>query len=180
MQRFFLLTILLLGLNLTLWGQEWKDRLSLPDYFPVPTQTNKSLFFIQRNKNVRTIVYDLNLREDGTLDRKNPIEFYWLEGDGERKELSWLESWLAYGYKAKKKAENLFHIKLRAHDSRYIILKEENEKWRVIMPINGEESYLTNIYAYADESGIFPDVKHVDIFGVDIKTGRKVKERIFD
>ena len=180
MQRFIFLSFFLLLGNGVILSQEWEGRVDLPSNFPIPNQTEKSLFFIQRNKNIRTIVYDLNLLKDGQLNRKDPLDFYWRERDGHRSELSWLEGWLAYGYRAKKKKDHTFQVKLRAHNERYIMLKQESNQWRAIISINGEDSYLTNIYAYADESGIFPDVIHVDIFGVNVKTGMKVKERIYD
>ena len=182
MQRLFIPLVLFLFSSFWLIGQEWVDREDWPTDFPRPEQTEKSLFFIQRNLNKHTIVYDLNLKEDGSLDTSEPIDNYWRQfaSTGQRRELSWLESWLAYGYRVKKKKENALQIKLRAHKERFIELRKEGDKWRAVIRINGEDSYLTNIYAYADESGILPDVIHVDLYGVDMKTGKVVKERIFD
>lgn len=183
MKRFF---IILLGCILTissLVAQDWKDREDLPDYFRRPEKTEKSLFFIQRNLNAHTIVYDLNLEPDGTINTSDPLDNYWRKfaNTGARKPLTWLESWLAYGYRAKfDKKKKTFRIKLRAHKERYITLRQEEGKWKAVMQINNEESYLTNIYAYADESGIFPDVLHVDLYGINVKTGLVVKERIYD
>lgn len=182
MQRITLIGWLLIGSCPLIFGQDWAGRQDWPDDFPRPEKTEKSLFYIQRNLNRHTIMYDLNLKEDGTIDRRDPLDNYWrqYESTGLRREMSWLEEWLAYGYRAKKKTENLYQIKLRAHKERFITLKKEGTTWKAIIPINGEESYLTNIYAYADESGILPDVIHVDIYGINIKTGKRVKERIYD
>jgi len=182
MQRILLVGLFFLGTISFSFGQDWMGREDWPDDFPRPEQTEKSLFFIQRNLNRHTIMYDLNLNEDGTINRKEPLDNYWrqYESTGLRREMSWLEEWLAYGYRAKKKAENIYQVKLRAHKERFITLKNESGKWIATININGEESYLTNIYAYADESGILPDVKHVDIYGINKKTGKLVKERIYD
>ncbi|MEM6321183.1 MAG: DUF4833 domain-containing protein [Bacteroidota bacterium] len=179
---FFTGLFLTLVVTCLLAQDEWRGREDLPDYFPAPEQTDKSLFFIQRNLNAHTIVYDLKLLEDGTLDKKEPIDNYWRQfaSTGKRRELSWLESWLAYGYRAKMNKDSSYQIKLRAHKERYITLRKDQNRWRAVIQINGEESYLTNIYAYADESGILPDVKHVDLFGINIRTGQRVKERIYD
>ncbi len=181
MQQFVFIAILLFSTS-SLIAQEWVDREDWPADFPRPEKTEKSLFFIQRNLNKHTIVYDLNLKEDGSLNENEPIDNYWKQyaSTGQRRELSWLESWLAYGYRIKEKTTNSLKIKLRAHKERFIELRKAGDKWMAVIPINGEESYLTNIYAYADESGILPDVKHVDIYGINIKTGAKVKERIYD
>lgn len=177
----FILGFIFIG-NSMLSAQDWKGREDWPDDFPRPEKTSKSLFYIQRNLNKHTIIYDLNLNEKGELNLDDPIDNYWkqYESTGLRRELSWLESWLAYGYRAKKIKNDGFRIKLRAHKERFLYLKKVEEKWRAVIEINGEESYLTHIYAYADESGILPDVLHVDIFGLDMKTGAVVKERIYD
>lgn len=182
MQRLGMVVIFLLFSCIWLWGQEWMGREDWPDDFPRPDQTERSLFYIQRNLNKHTIIYDLNLKEDGTLNVAEPIDNYWRQyaSTGQRRELSWIESWLAYGYRVKKKKENSLQIKLRAHKERFIELRKIGERWRAVININGEDSFLTHIYAYADESGILPDVKHVDLFGINIETGKEVKERIFD
>jgi hypothetical protein len=128
-------------------------------------------------------VYDLNFKKDGQLDRRNPIDVYWRKyrNGGVREEVTWLQSMLAYGYNAKlNKKDQSYRVKLRAYNKRYITLKEENGEWRAIIDINGIPCYLNNIYAYADESGVFPDVKHVDVYGVSIATGENIKERIVD
>ena len=182
MQRLIITLLLFLSSIILLLGQEWRGREDWPADFPRPEQTEKSLFYIQRNLNKHTIMYDLNLKENGELDKSEPIDNYWRQyaSTGKRRELSWLESWLAYGYRVKKKKENTLQIKLRAHKERFIELRKEGDRWRAIISINGEDSYLTHIYAYADESGILPDVKHVDLYGINMKTGVEVKERIYD
>ncbi|MFT4971585.1 MAG: hypothetical protein ACI9JY_000785 [Saprospiraceae bacterium] len=48
------------------------------------------------------------------------------------------------------------------------------------MQINGKECQLSNIYVYADESGMMPDVQHVDLYGKDLSTGQAVHERFFN
>ncbi len=182
MQRLTITLVFFLLSIVCVFGQEWAGREDWPADFPRPEQTERSLFFIQRNLNKHTIIYDLNLKEDGQLDRSEPIDNYWRQyaSTGQRRELSWLESWLAYGYRVKKQKADALQIKLRAHKERFIELRKYADRWRAVITINGEDSYLTHIYAYADESGIIPDVIHVDLFGINIKTGKEVKERIYD
>jgi len=48
------------------------------------------------------------------------------------------------------------------------------------MTINNTACYLQNIYVYADESGVFPDVKYVDIYGTHPVTGALEVERILN
>lgn len=164
-------------------GPGWETRTEWPDDYPRPPKTEKSLFFIQRNLNTNTIVYDLELTEDGMVIPNKPIDVYWLRygSDGSRKELSWLQSVLAYGYSSKKiKKDEEYRIKLKAYNERYISLKYIAGKWRGIVAINGADAYLNNVYVFTDESGIFPQVKYVDIYGVNVANGEPVKERILN
>lgn len=183
MFRLFILLIIPLTLLVSdVSGPGWEKRTEWPDDYPRPPKTEKSLFFIQRNLNTNTIVYDLQMAKDGTLLNK-PIDVYWRRygSDGSRKELSWLQSVLAYGYNAKKlKAGKEFKINLKAYDERYILLKKENGTWRGIVTINGAPAYINNAYVFTDESGILPQVKYVDVFGVNVATGVAVQERIFN
>jgi len=156
----------------------WEERTEWPDDYPRPPKSDRSLFFIQRNLNTNTIVYDVDIREN-KIRSGHPIDAYWLRygEDGTKKDLSWLQAVLAYGYTSKKNKEG-HRIKLKAYNDRYIQLIEEQGKWIPLMEINGDLAVLNNIYVYADESGIFPDVKYVDIYGKDRRTGQLIKERI--
>lgn len=156
----------------------WEERTEWPDDYPRPPKTDRSLFFIQRNLNTNTIVYDLDMAE-GQVRNGHPIDAYWLRygEDGAKEDLSWLQAVLAYGYTSKK-IENGYRIKLKAYNDRYIQLLSKEGKWGALMTINGVEVQLNNIYVYADESGIFPDVKYVDIYGTHPISGQIIKERI--
>lgn len=174
---FFILLVLPLG------AQDWKDRQNWPDDFPRPPRAENSLFFIQRNKNTNTVVYDLRKGKDHQVNSRNPIDVYWLRyGDkGERAELSWLQEVFAYGYRSRKnKEEGGFNIKLKAYGERTIHLKQVEGIWKPILQINDRNCVLENIYVYADESRLFPDVIHVDIYGTELSTGRPQFERIFN
>ena len=156
------------------------DRIERPEYFPTPPRTDKSLFFIQRNLNENTIVYDANLNPDGNFNRSKPMDVYWLRytSTGYRKELSWLERTFAYGYSTKKKKGKLL-VELTAYDGRKIELKKTpNGKPIAKIICNGKECRLDYLYVYADESGAWPKVRHVDIHATDLATGKKEIERI--
>ena len=162
----------------TVLAPGWEERTEWPDEYPRPPKSDRSLFFIQRNLNTNTIVYDLD-RVDGQVRKGHPIDAYWLRygAEGAKKDLSWLQAVLAYGYTSKK-IEDSYRIKLKAYNDRYINLRSQDGKWLALMTINGKEVQLNNIYVYADESGIFPDVKYVDIYGTDVTSGQVIKERI--
>lgn len=157
--------------------------LSRPADFPVPPHTNKSLFFIQRNKNKNTIVYDAKL-VNGKLNDSNPIDAYWLRygSTGERKELTWAQSTFAYGYSFKKDGTSKgFYITLTAYDKRKIHLHTDaNGQPIATMTINGKQCRLNYIWVYADDQSSWPTVYHVDLNGTELATGKTQTERIIN
>lgn len=164
----------------TLHGQA--DRANRPADFPTPPKTEKSLFFIQRNLNKNTIVYDAKLNAEGAYNTSMPIDAYWRRyaSTGERKALKWVEKKFAYGYSHKRKNGALL-VELVAYDDRYISL-EKNKDGEPIATItcNGKKCKLDYIYVFADESGMWPTVIHVDIHATNLATGEKEKERILN
>ncbi|MCB0677350.1 MAG: DUF4833 domain-containing protein, partial [Saprospiraceae bacterium] len=46
------------------------------------------------------------------------------------------------------------------------------------MTIAGQRALLTHIYVYADESGFWPKVRFVEIFGENPYSGAPIYERI--
>ncbi len=182
MFRFYLIFFLILPQCLLIAQEGWETRPELPDDFPRVEQTEELLFFIQRNRNKNTIVYDLNFNTDGSLDTKNPINVYWRKfqnHDGLKDELSWLELHFAYGYRARKK-DGYYSIKLKAYNEREIQLTFKDGQWIPLMTINGQSCVLKNLYIFADESKLWPSVKYADIYGERILTGELVKERILN
>ncbi len=163
-------------------AQELKN--GRPGYFPIPPKKENSLFFIQRNKNENTIVYDANMQSNGEFKKNKPIDTYWLRytSTGYRKELGWLERTFAYGYSSKKdKNGNGRWIELAAYDERKIHLKKStDDKPIATITCNGKECKLDYIYVFVDESSTWPRVIHVDIHGVEVDSGIPQVERILN
>lgn len=166
--------------------KEWRERTSLPTSFPKIEKSGKSLFYLQRNMNKNTIVYDLNFLNDGSVDEKRPIDVYWMRYPSNeppyRREITWTEKKFAYGYGFRKaKDGNGFEVELVSYDKRKIHVKKNgNGEYEAFMNINGKNCYLTNLYVYADLSNWWPDVIHVDIYGKDPNTGATVHERFIN
>jgi hypothetical protein len=155
---------------------------SHPADYPAPPKSSNSLFFIQRNKNKHTIVYDAKLK-NGQLDASNPIDNYWLRyySTGTvRKELGWAEKKFAYGYHSKKDGTGKgCSITLTAYDKRKISLKlDEKGQPIATMTINGKTCRLNYIWVFADDSGTWPKVFHIDLHGTELASGKKQTERI--
>ena len=184
MKIFFLVMSMMISSTAAIFSQDWKGRENWPDYFPRPPKTETRLFYLQRNKNANTIAYGLKLKNNGEIDPAEPLEVYWMRYTGNRnglrEELSWAQKSFGFGYSSSKvKNKEEFSLKLIAYKDRNVTLKKINGQWTALMQINGQQCELLNIYVYADESGMMPEVKHVDIYGKDLKTGQAVHERFF-
>ena len=85
MRSFVVLIVVVSLIGLPGYGQNEK--------YPVPLKTDKMLFYIQRNHNANTIIYDANFDKNGKLKESQPIEVYWKRYDeqGQRMELRTIE-----------------------------------------------------------------------------------------
>ena len=151
--------------------------------YPVPEKSDKMLFYIQRNHNANTIIYDARFDENGNLVEDNPIDVYWkrYEEQNQRMELRFIDRWYAYGVDCKrvKGEKNLFKVRLTANKSSVFWLKQTAPfKAIILTQINGEECKLDHLYIYADESGVWPKVEYVELFGQRIKSGEPVYEKL--
>jgi hypothetical protein len=179
--------VLLLISPATAWCQNSKNTVAVmprPADFPNPPKTDKSLFFVQRNRNKNTVVYDVNTSKNGKFLTSKPIDVYWLKyaNTGERAELTWLQRTFAFGYNFKKDhTGNGYWVTLTAYDGRKIHLEKTSDgKPVATITINGKYCQLNNIWVYADESGSWPKVLHVDLFGKNMITGKEEFERIYN
>lgn len=151
--------------------------------FPVPNMPNL-LFYLQRNKNSNTIIYEANLLADGKLDPKNPVSVYWLryQEDSSRRELNWIQRWLAYGidFEPAKDGSGNYILSPVALKHRKITLSlDEKGKPVATMKLAGKMARLKRIYAMAEETSWLPTVKYVQMKGVDIHSKEEIYEYIF-
>jgi len=151
--------------------------------YPVPKKTDKLLFYIQRNHNANTIIYDAIFDKNGILVSDDPVDVYWkrYEEQNQRMELRFIDRWYAYGVDCKKVngSKGLFKIKLTADKSRFFWLKQTAPfNAMVTTEINGKQCKLDHLYIYADESAIWPKVEYVELFGININSGEQVYEKL--
>jgi len=151
--------------------------------YPVPDKTTERLFYIQRNHNANTIVYDANFDAEGILVAKSPVDVYWLryQEQGQRMELRKVEELFAYGVDCSpvNGKTDEYIVKLVADRERDFRLVQKGPfKAVVVTSINKQESRLDHLYIHADKSSFWPKVKYIDFFGHDIKTAEPTYERV--
>lgn len=152
------------------------------DSFPTPKNVDNLLFYIQRDPNTNTICYVLNIDKNGKLNISTPIHAFWIrypEG-GIRKDLNFIQRKFAYGINSKKLADGSYDVRSVAYNKLPLHLrKDEKGVYRVYADINKRESVLERIFIRIGDGGTFwnPDVKYIELKGVEVKTGKRVLER---
>jgi len=145
-----------------------------PSWYPEPPADPDLLFYIQRNQNQDAIVYRVNRTHDGLINQHLPMDAYWIkytEG-GIRRELNVIQNKLAYGYQSDIIAPQLYRFQFVAYQSLdFFIVLNENNEFEVHTEMGGRQAKLTNIYVYALEFGVFPDVKYIELYGEDLESG---------
>lgn len=138
------------------------------------------LFRIERSKNKNIVQYNACLLQNNNISDSNPVEAYWVLANGQKEELSIVESKQAYGIKSKEKlGENKFRILLAALKDRDIIIQKMKGNYKALVQINGESSILERVYVKSEEQALgFTKVSYIDLFGRALRTNRPVKERI--
>lgn len=157
----------------------------IKDNYPVPEKTIARLFYIQRNHNANTIVYDAVFDNKGILVEKSPVDIYWLryQEQGQRMELRNIEKLFAYGADCTpiKGRKNEYDLKLAANRKRnFRLVQKEPFKALVVTSINQHESQIDHIYIFADNTTYWPKVKYIELFGFSLETGQPTYERILN
>jgi len=153
----------------------------LPEFYPVPPITENHLFYIQRNHNFNTIVYELNRHSDGRIKADVPMHPFWIQytDGGEYSELNYYQNKMAYGYTSKQVNPYCFEFNFVSYEAlKLFISKDNEEKYSVFCNIQNEMSILNNIYVYAEEFGVFPNVKFIELYGQHIESKLGVYQRI--
>ena len=138
------------------------------------------LFRIERSKNKNFVQYDACLLQNKNISESDPVHAYWVLTNGQKEELSILESKEAYGIQSKEKlGENKFRIVLAALKDRSLTVQKMKEGFKALTQINGELSILERVYVQSEEQTVgLPKVQHVDLFGRSLRTNKPVKEQI--
>jgi hypothetical protein len=173
---------LALFLNLGVYAQNDNSDPS-PLKFPTPQGINNQLFYLQRDPNTNTIIYELNVDKEGDLNKKEPIKVYWVRyGEkGEKEDLSFIQRKFAYGIQAKEIGNNQYELRFVSHKKLplYLMKSAEDKKYHVYITVNKKKIQLNRIFVRI-EGGSFwlPNVKYVELRGVNTANKAQTIERI--
>lgn len=152
---------------------------ALAEEFPTPQEPNQ-IFYVQRSLNSNTIVYAARRDAAGGLDSRNPVDVYWrrYNDEGQRQELSSLESRFAFGVKVKpvKDQPGAFKVAVVSYPERQALLKLVNGVPRLEGMVAGQPAVLDHAWLDVDDSGSVPKVNRVDLYGSSLATGAALKE----
>ncbi|MBK8624604.1 MAG: DUF4833 domain-containing protein [Saprospiraceae bacterium] len=147
-----------------------------PSYYPFIEDYDSLLFYIQRNQNLNSVIYEVNLLAGNLLNLDSPLKIHWLKyeknGDTEHQELNYLQKKLAYGYQHSVISDELVEFRFVSYDQMKLYLgKNKKGRYRVFTKLNTYNIELTSIYIYSEDFGVFPQVKFAEFFGKNIDTG---------
>ncbi len=150
--------------------------------FPIPQGVKNQLFYIQRTPNTNTIIYQLNVDEQGTLDERQPIHPFWIryQEDSSFQELSYIQRNYAYGLKFNRTGKDKYEIRFVSY-KKYIIYLMRDEKdgqFKAYTDMDGKLGILNKIYLHIEGGTFwFPKVVYVEVSGLDpiTKVERKVR-----
>ncbi|RZK29518.1 MAG: DUF4833 domain-containing protein [Hymenobacter sp.] len=151
--------------------------------FPVPKGVANQLFYLQRDPNTNTVIYQLNVDKSGQLDDDEPINVFWIRYDekGERKDLNFIQRKFAYGLSAKKIATNKYELKFAAYGKvPFTLMKSSvDNAFHVYTLVANKQIQLERVYLRI-EGGTFwvPNVKYIEFKGLDTATRSPITSRV--
>lgn len=152
-----------------------------PDY-AVPDEPNL-LGYIQLSFSRDTVVYVGHTDGNGGFDPDEPVEIFWrrFSDNGHRDSLNFLERNVLFGVSLDPVdgGSDAYRGHFVIYPSRKGILRvNENGRPEAITEIGGRKARLIYAYVDVDISGLIPRFNHADIFGLDLKSGKVIHERI--
>lgn len=148
---------------------------------PVPNE-KKQLFYLQRDPDENTVVYQLNLT-DNKINVSKPVNVYWIRyaQGGERRELNFIQRTMAYGVSHERLDSGDFELRLAAYKSLPLKLTycEKSKRHVVVATINDREAVLERVFVRIQGgSPLNPDIAYFELNGHDVSTNAPVMERI--
>jgi hypothetical protein len=88
-----------------------------------------------------------------------------------------IERKMAYGFKVRDQQSEQLTLDMKADIDRQIQVVAVEDTFRALIKIDGHRAILTRIYIFAEEGGILPKVKYLEMFGLDLETREQRYEK---
>ncbi len=150
--------------------------------YPTPIRTPERLFFIQRNISKNVVVYDANLKDDGSLNVKDPAKIYWKRYNnyqgGKVRELKWVERNMAYKLKVFDTEIGQSTASIVSYKAtKFNIVQRGDGKIEAVVSINGRKARMHYIFMHMVEDSFFHEVNYLEVGGEDLETGQVIFEQ---
>lgn len=160
----------------------FNNQLLAQNKFPVPSGNPNQLFYLQRTKNINTIVYELNM-ENGKLSPEKPIYAFWImyTANEKRQDLSAMEKDFVYGIKINSIQKQEYQFTLAAYPKINLhLVKDSTQKYYVSVTPYKHQIRLTKVYIQEKDSNfkLEPTVEYIEFSGIDLITNKEITERI--
>lgn len=149
--------------------------------WPVPAEPLQ-LFYLQRDPDINTVVYQLNM-VDGEINGNKPVNVFWIRyaENNEQRPLNYVQRTMAFGLTHRKLDNGDFALQLVSYRDLALRLTYHEALGRhvVYASINGTQAILDRIYVRIDGGSLFnPNIVYFELSGRDTSTGRAVSERL--
>ena len=154
-----------------------------PISFPTPKGIKNQLFYLQRDPNTNTIICELNMKANGELNEESPINVYWIryQDNQEKKDLNYIQRKFAYGMESEALGNDRYKLNFVSYKKLPLLLAKSavDNKYHVYVTANNKKIQLERIFLRI-EGGTFwvPNVKYVELKGINQANGAQVIERI--
>jgi hypothetical protein len=153
-----------------------------PLTFPTPNPVKHQLFYLQRDPNTNTIICQLNIDAAGQVNKKEPVNVYWIRyGDkGEKEELNYIQRKFAYGIKSKDLGNGQFELNFVSYKKLPMILKKSSgDKYGVFVKVNNKTIQIDRLFLRIDGGSFWsPNVLYIQVEGMDMETLKPTLERM--
>ncbi|GAB3936497.1 DUF4833 domain-containing protein [Mucilaginibacter myungsuensis] len=148
--------------------------------YPNPANVNK-LFYVQRDPNTNTLIYELKTDKNGVLDKEEPMHVYWIRyaDKGQKEELNYIQRKFAYGLNIKPTRNDEYDVRFVCYKKLGLTLaKDDYGKYRIFGPIAKKQAILNRIFVRVEGGTLFvPNILYVELRGIDPETGKEITER---
>ncbi|HEY1024643.1 MAG TPA: DUF4833 domain-containing protein [Sphingobacteriaceae bacterium] len=153
---------------------------TLSQELPSPKVENM-VFYLQRDPDANTVVYQLNFEKDGALQRDNPVKGSWIRYSekGQLKELNPIEKRLAYGLQSKYLGNDTFELKFVSYKKTSLyLMKDAARQYRVFTSPDKTEVLKRVFVKVNGGSFLAPNVEYLELFCTDLATGKEIVKKI--